>query len=107
MAPRPAQGLCGMSATRTFDSVVIGGGLNGLAAAGVLARVGQSVCLLERAPHLGGMAAPDASGAPRLAHLLYNLNPSVRRDLGLGARDWPFESVALPTVALSEDGRHV
>jgi flavin-dependent dehydrogenase len=57
-----------MSATRTFDSVVIGGGLNGLAAAGVLARAGQSVCLLERAPHLGGMAAPDASGAPRMAH---------------------------------------
>jgi phytoene dehydrogenase-like protein len=96
-----------MSANRTFDSIVIGGGLNGLAAAGVLARAGQSVCLLERAPHLGGMAAPGASGAPRLAHLLYNLSPVVRRDLGLGARDWPFESVTLPTVALSEDGRHV
>lgn len=96
-----------MSTIRTFDNIVIGGGLNGLVAAGVLARAGQSVCLLERAAHLGGMAAPGASGAPRMAHLLYNLSPVVRRDLGLGARDWPFETAALPTVALSEDGRHV
>jgi phytoene dehydrogenase-like protein len=89
-----------------FDAIVIGGGINGLVAAAVLGRRGRSVCLLERLDRLGGMAG--AEGAyPRMAHLLYNLGPLVRQDIGLGARDWPFRTVALPTVALNPGGAHV
>ncbi|MCR9151287.1 MAG: NAD(P)/FAD-dependent oxidoreductase [Rhodobacteraceae bacterium] len=89
-----------------FDAIVIGGGINGLVAAAVLGRRGRSVCLLERSDRLGGMAG--AEGAyPRMAHLLYNLGPLVRKDIGLGARDWPFRTVALPTVALNPGGAHV
>lgn len=89
------------------DAIVIGGGLNGLVAATVLARSGKQVCLLERSAVLGGMAAPDADGQPRLAHLLYNLSPRVRRDIGITTDDWPFQSETLPTLALSPDRNHV
>ncbi|WP_308446172.1 phytoene desaturase family protein [Roseovarius pelagicus] len=90
-----------------FDAIVIGGGINGLSAASVLARRGKSVCLLEQSETLGGMAAPGPDGAPRCAHLLYNLSPVVRADIGLGKGGWPFRTTPLPTVALAPDGAHV
>ncbi|MBZ0128208.1 MAG: NAD(P)/FAD-dependent oxidoreductase [Rhodobacteraceae bacterium] len=99
-----------MSAARDFDVIVIGAGHNGLAAAATLARKGRRVCVLERSDTLGGMAGnfSPAKGvtAPRMAHLLYNLNPKVARDLGLGERI-PLKTLALPSVALSPDGNHV
>lgn len=41
--------------SRTFDTIVIGGGHNGLAAATVLARNGQGVLVLEKNAYVGGM----------------------------------------------------
>jgi len=89
-----------------FDAIVIGAGVNGLVAAALLARRGKKVCLLEGARQTGGMAALRPGEGPALAHLVHNLSPAVRRDLGLG-RDWPFALTPLATVALAEDGRHV
>ncbi len=40
--------------TRVFDSIVIGGGVDGLVAATVLARSGSTVLLVEAQPELGG-----------------------------------------------------
>lgn len=96
---------------KTYDAIVIGGGHNGLAAAATLARKGKSVCLVERNATCGGMArnAAFASGAlaPQIAHLLYNLNPKVAKELGIGGAKAPLQTKDLPTVSLKEDGNHV
>ena len=88
-----------------FDAIVIGAGHNGLTAAATLAGQGKSVCVLERDERIGGMSkTADLDGAqvPEIAHLLYNLNPSVAKDLGL-----KLDTRALQTVALAADGNHV
>ena len=92
-----------------FDAIVIGAGHNGLTAAATLARKGKRVCVLERSEQVGGMMtdgalAPGVS-APRMAHLLYNLNATVARELGMGGRI-PLRTAKLPTVSLSPDGLH-
>lgn len=45
-----------------YDAVVVGGGLSGLATAALLARVGRSVLVAERAEALGGYAKPFRRG---------------------------------------------
>ena len=90
-----------------YDAIIIGAGVNGLVAGATLARRGKSVCILDTAPHAGGMAALRPGDGPALAHLVHNLSPAVRRDLGLGRTDWPFGLTPLKTVALAEDGHHV
>lgn len=40
----------------TYDAIVVGGGHNGLVAAGYLAKAGHSVCVLERYRDVGGAA---------------------------------------------------
>jgi len=91
----------------SFDAVVIGGGINGLVAASVLARGGQSVCLVEQSAQLGGMAAAGTDGGSRMAHALWNLSPLVRKVIGLDRHKWPFRQIPVRTVALDPDGNHV
>lgn len=72
-----------------FDAVIVGGGHNGLVAAGYLARAGQRVLLLERLEHVGGAAvsaqAFDGVDA-RLSRYSYLVSLLPRRILGdLGA----------------------
>jgi len=91
-----------------FDVIIIGAGHNGLTAAAFLAKKGKSVCVLEKSDQIGGMAAnseivPGVS-APRVAHLAYNLNSVVMKELGLEGQ---FGMTPLPTIALSPDGRHI
>ncbi len=94
-----------------FDAIVIGGGHNGLVAAATLAQAGKTVCVLERAPMLGGMAADsdwvEGVRGPRLAHLLYNLSPLVSSELGLDDPESSFRTLTLPTICLDPEDKHL
>jgi len=62
------------------DVVVVGGGLAGLTCAGLLAREGARVALLERAPALGGRAQSASRGG-----FVFNLGPHAFYSHGPGA----------------------
>jgi phytoene dehydrogenase-like protein len=56
---------------QNFDIVIAGGGVNGLACGCLLARAGLSVCIVERAPWVGGGAVTREVTLPGFKHDLY------------------------------------
>lgn len=94
--------------TERYDVIIVGAGHNGLVCAAILAKAKKRVLILEAAAEVGGAAttrsfAPGFSVSP-CAHLLYQLQPAVCRDLGL-ALDLAGDD--LQTVVLSESGEHL
>lgn len=87
----------------SFDAIIVGGGHNGLVAAGLLAKSGRSVCVLEAGQETGGGArghefAPGFR-TPGLAHCLNRLHPDVVKALDL-ERHGLERAAPVPTVAL-------
>ncbi len=60
-----------------YDLVVLGGGAAGLTAAWRAALTGRSVCLVERAPAFGGLAASFDVAGIRVDHGSHRLHPST------------------------------
>lgn len=94
--------------TETFDAIVIGAGHNGLVCATLLAKGGRDVLVLESRNEVGGAAATEtfAEGysVSSGAHLLYGLQPDVRKALGL---DVKLAADDVGTIALGADGKHL
>ena len=71
-----------------FDVVVIGGGHNGLVAAGLLAKHGAHVVVLERRSQVGGAAITESPWGPQynvtsLSYVVSLMPPTVTRELEL------------------------
>ena len=75
-----------------YDVVVVGGGHNALVAAAYLGRAGLSVCVLERAGHVGGAAVSGRvfpgvdARLSRYSYLVSLLPDRIVADLGLDVR---------------------
>lgn len=91
------------------DSLIIGGGHNGLVTAFYLAKAGRKPLVLERRPIVGGCATSEdfAPGfrAPMLAHTLGPLRPSIVRDMQLERRGVSFVRPDPRLLAPADDGR--
>lgn len=94
--------------TSRFDAIVVGAGHNGLVCASLLAKAGKSVLILEANKEVGGAAITrefaDGYSVSACAHLLYQLQPAVRKALGLNPE---LAADNLSTLVLSADGKHV
>jgi len=90
------------------DVIIIGGGTNGLAAAGRLAKAGRKVLVLEQAAVAGGGATTKeftkGYKVSAVAHLLNLLDPRVERGLGLNLS---LAATNISTTALSPTGDHL
>jgi phytoene dehydrogenase-like protein len=52
----------------TYDTIIVGSGINSLVCAGILAKRGKRVCVLERNPQLGGCIRTEELTAPGYVH---------------------------------------
>jgi phytoene dehydrogenase-like protein len=94
--------------TARYDAVVVGGGHNGLVAAGYLAKAGLRVDVLERRDRPGGILAEQelepGVRAPALVHTVGRLRASVIRDLSLTAHGLRLIRPDIRLVAPQPDG---
>ena len=94
--------------TNKYDAIVIGAGHNGLVCSALLAKSGKQVLLLEANDQVGGAAVTrefaDGYSVSACAHLLYQLQPQVQKDLKLSPK---LASENMKTIALDVDGEHV
>ena len=97
-----------MSTPKSYHSIIIGGGHNGLVCAATLARAGKSVLVLESAAILGGAARNREFAAGYKvsagAHLLHALPDDLVREMDLVRHGLKLAAQSLPTHALRTDG---
>jgi phytoene dehydrogenase-like protein len=94
--------------TDKYDAIVVGAGHNGLVCSALLAKAGKRVLVLEANQQVGGAAITreftDGYSVSACAHLLYQLQPEVRKELKIATR---LASEDMATIALAEDGNHL
>jgi phytoene dehydrogenase-like protein len=91
-----------------YDAIIVGAGHNGMVCGSLLAKAGKNVLILEAANQVGGAAITrefaDGYSVSACAHLLYQLQPQVQKDLGLKL---DLAASDMATIALSKDGNHL
>jgi phytoene dehydrogenase-like protein len=94
--------------TERYDAIVVGAGHNGLVCSALLAKAGKRVLVLEAKDQVGGAAITrsfaDGYSVSACAHLLYQLQPKVMKDLGIKV---DYAAKNMETIGLSPDGQHV
>jgi len=94
--------------TDNYDAIVVGAGHNGLVCSAMLAKAGKRVLVLEANEQVGGAAVTreftEGYSVSACAHLLYQLQPEVRKELKLATR---LACEDMTTIALGEDGNHL
>jgi len=94
--------------TDRYDAIIVGAGHNGLVCSALLAKAGKQVLVLEANERVGGAAITrefaEGYSVSACAHLLYQLQPEVRKELKLAPR---MSSENMTTIALAADGGHV
>ena len=93
------------------NTVIIGGGHNGLVCAAYLAKAGQQVTVLEAGQQVGG-AAITREFAPGFkvsaaSHLVFLLDKHIRKELSLDSNGLSFSQCDMKTTALAADGNHL
>jgi len=100
-----------MNTPKSYHSIIIGGGHNGLVCAATLARAGKSVLVLESAATLGG-AARNREFAPGFnvsagAHLLHGLQADLIAELDLAGNGLRFAGQSMASHALDAGGMNL
>ncbi len=97
--------------SNAYDVIVVGGGHNGLVAAGYLAKQGLRTVVLERRPVVGGAAVSEHPFGPEytvtsLSYVVSLLPPSLVRDLQLDRHGYHVYPQG-PYFAPRRDGRYL
>jgi len=99
------------AAPSQVDVVVVGGGVNGLVCATLLAQAKRQVVLVEASGRLGGACATGEVVAGHrvstFAHLIGPLDAAAMKALRLNRHGLQFSAKQVATIGLSPDGRHV
>ena len=98
-----------------YDAVIVGSGINSLAAGALLARGGWSVCILERNDWLGGAIRTAEITVPGFQHEVFSAwhplfaGSAAYRELqdDLGRRGLEYLNIELATGSLFPDGSSV
>jgi phytoene dehydrogenase-like protein len=95
---------------KTYHSIIIGAGHNGLVCAAYLARKGHSVLVLESSDAIGGLAASrefHPGFQASVAHSISHFPQKIIKDLELESHGFRVSAEPLPTIGLSAHGDHV